>query len=163
MIIKIFKLIWIISLLVMTGVFIYCYASWPQLVSLGEANGGMSLDRSVLFYVCLGLAGIFNALVFVVTRMGFKEAFAIWFYGLVISFHSFLVSTFIFITILNSSEKYDYAMVGPMVYATMVLLLVWIVAWPVYWLMVKRLMVNGQWSIVNGNRKLPTTNEPTIA
>ena len=132
MIVKIFKLTWIVSLLAMMGVFIYCYASWPQVVMLGGEEGGNSIDRSILFYVCLGLAGAFNALVFVITRMNFSQAFTAWFYGVVISFHVFFVSTFIFITILNSSEKYDYSMVGPTVYGSMVLLLVWIVAWPIY-------------------------------
>ena len=130
MIVKIFKLVWFVSLLAMMGVFIYCYASWPQAVMLG--GEGNAIDRSVLFYVCLGLAGVFNALVFVITRMNFSEAFATWFYGLVISFHIFFITAFIFVTIFNSSEKYDYSMFGPTVYVSMGLLLISIVAWPVY-------------------------------
>jgi hypothetical protein len=132
MIVKIFKLIWLISLLVMLGVFVYCYASWPQMVSLSETEESQSVDKSVLFYVCLGLAGAFNAMVFVVTRFQFSHAFVCWFYGLVISFHVFFVSGFIFITIFNSNEKYDYSMVGPMVYGGIVLLLIWSASWPIY-------------------------------
>jgi hypothetical protein len=131
MIIKVFKVVWFVSLLTMTGVFIYCYASWPQEVSLGKEQG--SIDRGILFYACLGLAAIFNALAFVISRMNYSVAFATWFYGLLISFHAFLVSGFIFITILNSLEKYDYARVGPTLYGSMILLIGWIVGWPVYY------------------------------
>ncbi len=88
----------------------------------------------MLFYSCLGLAGLFNALVFIITRMKFSTPFATWYYGLVISFHAFFISMFIFITIFNSFEKYDYTKVGPTLYGSMGLLLIWIIAWPVYYL-----------------------------
>ena len=137
MILTIFKVVWFVSLLAMTGVFIYSYASWPQEVSFSEVEGGNSIDRGILFYCCLTLAAIFNALVFVVTRMRFSGAFAIWFYGLVISFHTFFISMFIFITIFNSLEKYDYSKIGPTVYGSLILLMLWILAWPVYLLVGK--------------------------
>jgi hypothetical protein len=132
MIIKVFKVVWFVSLLVMTGVFIYCYASWPQEVTLGDEQG-TSIDRGILFYACLGLSAVFNSLAFFIVRMNFSKAFATWFYGLLISFHAFLVSGFIFITILNSLEKYDYSRFGPTLYGSMILLIVWIVCWPVYY------------------------------
>jgi len=133
MILKIFKVVWFVSLLAMTLVFIYCYASWPQIVSLSEEAGGSSVDRGILFYSCLGLSGVFNALSFLIVRMGVSQAFTVWFYGLLISFHTFLISIFIFITIFNSLEKYDYSRVGPTIYASMGLLMLWIAAWPVYY------------------------------
>jgi hypothetical protein len=129
---KIFKVAWTVSLLAMVVVFIYSYASWPEEVSLGEGGKDFGIDRNTLFYVCLLLVGVFNALVFVVTRMNFSEAFGTWFYGLVISFHIFFITASIFITILNSSEKYDYSMIGPTVYVSIGLLLISIIAWPVY-------------------------------
>jgi hypothetical protein len=132
MILKIFKVVWFVSLLAMTGVFVYCYASWPQLVNFNEMDGAAALDKGVVFYACLGLAAIFNALIFVITRMKFSEAFATWYYGLVTAFHSFLVSGFIFITIFNSLEKYDYTMVGPTLYASIIILMLWSAAWPIY-------------------------------
>jgi hypothetical protein len=132
MIKKIFKVAWAVSLLAMVVVFLYSYASWPQEVNLGEEAKGLGIDRNILFYVCLALVGMFNALVFVVTRMNFSEAFGTWFYGLVISFHIFFITASIFITIFNSSERYDYSMIGPTVYVSIGLLLVSIIAWPVY-------------------------------
>jgi hypothetical protein len=134
MIIKGFKIVWFVSLLTMVGVFIYCYASWPQIVNFSEEEGALAIDKGILFYSCLGLAGIFNALVFIITRMKFSMPFATWYYGLVISFHVFFVSMFIFITIFNSLEKYDYSKVGPILYGSMIVLLLWIMAWPVYYL-----------------------------
>jgi hypothetical protein len=132
MILKIFKVVWFVSLLGMLGVFVYCYASWPQLVNFSEQEGGLKMDKGILFYTCLGFAALFNALVFVITRLKYSEAFSTWFYGLVSVFHAFLVSGFIFITIFNSLEKYDYSMVGPTLYASIILLMLWSVAWPVY-------------------------------
>lgn len=132
MILKIFKVIWFVSLLAMTGVFVYSYASWPQLVNFSEKEGGAALDKGILFYICLGLAAIFNALIFVVTRIKFSDAFTTWYYGLVTVFHSFLVSGFIFITIFNSLETYDYSMVGPTLYASIIILMLWSAAWPIY-------------------------------
>lgn len=132
MILKVFKVVWFVSLFTMMGVFIYCYASWPHSVSLSEQEGGLSIDKSILFYTCLALAGIFNALVFAIARMNFSQQFRSWFYGMVIIFHTFFVSMFIFITIFNSLEKYNYSQVGPILYASIVLLMLWIIAWPVY-------------------------------
>ena len=135
MIIKVFKVVWFVSLLTMTGVFIYCYASWPQDVNLGEEQG--SIDKGILFYACLGLTAVFNALAFMIVRMKFSHAFATWFYGLLISLHTFLVSGFIFITIFNSLEKYNYSQLGPTLYGSMILLIVWIVGWPAYYVFTK--------------------------
>lgn len=132
MILKVFKVVWFVSLLAMMGVFIYCYASWPTLVNLNEQDGFLAIDKGILFYSCLGLASIFNALVFIVTRMKYSEAFTTWFYGMVSTFHAFLVSGFIFITIFNSQEEYDYVRVGPILYASIILLVVWALVWPVY-------------------------------
>ena len=133
MIIKVFKVAWFVSLLTMTGVFIYCYASWPQDVSLRDGQEGSTIDKGILFYACLGLAGVFNALAFMIVRLNFSKAFATWFYGLLISLHTFLVSGFIFITIYNSMETYDYSQIGPTLYGSMILLIVWIVGWPAYY------------------------------
>ena len=143
MIKKIFKVAWAVSLLAMVVVFIYSYASWPPEVNLGGEARGLGIDKNILFYVCLGLSGLFNALVFVVTRMNFSEAFGTWFYGLVISFHIFFITSSIFITILNSSERYDYSMIGPTVYMSIGLLLFSIVAWPIY-LVVRKFMVQSR-------------------
>lgn len=142
MIKKIFKVAWAVSLLAMVVVFVYSYASWPQEVNLGEEAQGLGIDKDVLFYVCLGLSGVFNALVFVITRMNFTEAFGTWFYGLVISFHIFFITTSIFITILNSSERFDYSMIEPTVYVSIGLLFISIVSWPVY-LVVGKYFVDG--------------------
>ena len=137
MILTVFKVVWFVSLLAMTGVFIYCYASWPQVVNFSEQEGTATLDKGTLFYSCLALVAVFNALVFVVSRMKYSDAFSTWFYGLVASFHAFLVSGFIFITIFNSQEKYDYSMVGPTLYASIILLILWSASWPVYSLYIR--------------------------
>ena len=116
----------------MWGVFIYCYASWPQEVRFSENADWIVLDKGYLFYSCLVLTAVLNALVFAIVKLRFSTDFITWFYGLLIAFHTFLVSGFILITIFNSLETYDYAMMGPTVYGSIFLLMAWILAWPVY-------------------------------
>ena len=64
--------------------------------------------------------------------------FISWYYGMVISLHIFLISIFIFITIFNSFEKYDYTMVAPILYASIFILMGWIIAWPIVYILSKR-------------------------
>ena len=132
MILKVFKVVWFISMFAMMGVFIYAYASWPERVSFSEFDESLSLSKSSVFYACLLLTALFNTLVFIISRMKYSAAFTTWVYGFVTSFHAFLITGLIFITIFNSLEKYNYSMIGPSLYATIILLLVWSIGWPLY-------------------------------
>jgi hypothetical protein len=119
------------------GVLLYCYASWPQSVRFSTVDTDMSLDKSGLFYGTLGLLGLLNLFAFIFPRIGSADSFMAWFFGVLTCLHIFLVSGMIFITVFNSSERYDFARLGPMLYTSIGLLVSWIIAWPVYQLLTK--------------------------
>jgi hypothetical protein len=133
MTLKVFKAIWFLSLVIFLGVFMYNYASLPETITVLESETPFSLSRDALFYCVLAVAAIFNLFVFVVNKLFASQLdFRAWFYGLVISLNIFLIVGVNFVTLYNSSEKFDYQSIGSIIYGSIVLVLVWAVSWPVY-------------------------------
>jgi hypothetical protein len=133
MILKIFKVIWFFSLLSVTGVLFYVYASLPEVVVMGE--GGPTIPRENFFYTILVMMVAFNLLVFVLRRLYPVDEtwnFVAWFYGLVILFNLFFLVTLSFTSLINSGERFDYPRIGTIIYGTLVLLSGWTLVWPVY-------------------------------
>jgi len=128
MVFKIFKVIWIISLLAVCGVFFYAYSSMQDQVSLGMGQGGFS--KTLFFYVAVSVIALFNGLSFTLFRMIELQWKKTWYYGLLITLHLFLSSVFIFLAILNSNEKYDYSNLGPTVIGSLVIFFGWIITYP---------------------------------
>jgi hypothetical protein len=131
---KVFKVIWFFSLLGLVADFMYMYASWPETVTVFESTETFSLSREAFFYSVLVAIALMNVLVFVITRIfpEDKTDFKSWFYGLVICFNLFFVVAISFIGVYNSGEKFRYEEIGVAVYGSVILLLVWATAWPVY-------------------------------
>ncbi len=134
MVFKIFKVIWVFSLLGLMAAFMYMYASWPETVVVFDKGEPLSVSRELLFYMVLAITAIINTLVFVITRV-FPESktdFKSWFYGMVICLNLFFVVAISFVTVFNSGEKFRYEEIGLAIYGSVILLLVWAAAWPVY-------------------------------
>ncbi len=131
---KIFKVIWVFSLLGLVADFMYMYASWPETVVVFERVDTISLSREYLFYIVLAVIALINMLVFVITRIFPEEKtdFKSWFYGLVVCFNLFFVVAISFVGVYNSGEKFRYEEIGVAIYGSVILLLVWAIAWPVY-------------------------------
>lgn len=131
---KVFKVIWVFSLLGLVADFMYIYASWPETVTVFESTKTFSLTREALFYIVLAVIALVNMLVFVITRIFPEEKidFKSWFYGLVICFNLFFVVAISFIGVYNSGERFRYEEIGAAIYGSVILLLVWAIAWPVY-------------------------------
>ncbi len=139
MIVKIFKGVWFLSLLVTLVIFLYGYASWPEDILVMEGENSISLSRNSLFYLTLIVLTLFNALVFVFSRL-FREKnelFAAWFYGLVTFLHLFLIVALQFFNLYNSQEKFDYDSIGPIIYGSIGLVVTWFFLWPVYFISAK--------------------------
>ncbi len=145
MVLKIFKGVWFLSLIVFFGVFIYQYASLPEKITLQESEssalretslnrGPLVISRDGLFYAFVATVALINMLVFVVTRlfpakdMDFKS----WFYGLVITLNIFFIVGISFISLYNSTEKFDYESIGIIIYGSLGLIVAWSLGWPVY-------------------------------
>lgn len=130
MISKVFKVIWIVSLLVMTVALVYCYAAWPLQLSLTDREPVELIGKSTLFYLTLTTLGFFNMLAFIWPKLNPASHLLAWFYGALACLHFFLLSGTIFITIFNSLEKYNYAYIGPVLYGSIGLLGAWILSLP---------------------------------
>ena len=136
MILKIFKGVWFFSLVALFVLFFYIYAGLPEVVAFSETGGNISISRNGFFYTSIVLFAFVNMLVFAVSKLlgHGDQGFTSWFYGLVITFNFFFLSSLVFMHVLNGGERYDYSQMGPLVYGSLILLCAWILSWPVYYL-----------------------------
>jgi hypothetical protein len=133
MILKVFKAIWFLSLIIFLVVFMYNYAALPQIITVIEATSPFSLSRDALFYSVLAVATVFNVFVFVINKLFSVQAeFRAWFYGLIICLNAFLITAVNFVALYNSSEKFDYQAIGLIIYGSIALVIIWSISWPVY-------------------------------
>jgi len=134
MTVKVFKAIWFLSLLIFLGVFMYNYAGLPELVNLEDSvESPLSLSREALFYSVLAVAAILNVFVFIISKLySAQPDFRAWFYGLITSLNIFLIIGVNFVTLFNSSEKFDYSRIGNIIYGSLLVAVIWTLAWPIY-------------------------------
>lgn len=140
MVLKVFRAGWFFSLLALLGVFMYVYASLPDPVVVYDDSDEVTLRREAVFYIFLILMAIFNMLVYVFRRVFSRETdepFVSWYYGLVICINLFFIVSLAYLSLYNSGEKFDYERIGPIVYGSMILVALWVVGWPVYWVIRK--------------------------
>ncbi len=142
MILKIFKAVWFLSLLVTLAVFMYVYASLPEQVRISVGASDLLLSREAVFYLVLVVTALFNMMVFVFARLYAKGAdtFLTWFFGLIISLNLFFVILLGFINLYNSNERFDYERLGALIYGSLGLVVLWTASWPVI-VMVRKYMV----------------------
>ena len=137
MIVKIFKGVWFLSLLVTLAVFMYVYASLPEEIQVraGEAPA-LIISRNGLFYMTLTVLSFLNVLVFVFARLYRQnnELLTAWFYGLVTFLHLFLIVALQFFSLYNSQENFDYESIGTIIYGSIGLVITWFSLWPVYFI-----------------------------
>ena len=136
MIVKIFKGVWLLSLMATMVIFLYVYASLPESIIFQQGESIQSVSRNGLFYAILTLLAIFNALVFIVSRLypDRNEYLRAWFYGLIIFLNLFLVVAIQFLSLYNSQEKFDYGSIGYIIYGSIGMVVLWSSLWPLYFL-----------------------------
>ncbi|MBT1696924.1 hypothetical protein KK083_08575 [Fulvivirgaceae bacterium PWU4] len=134
MLLKLFRVVWFVSVLALFATLLYGYAGWQEnMVIQEESSGQISMNRDVLFYVMLAISITVNVLVYVIKSMyGSAEAFRMWFHGLVITINVFFIIALSLIGLYNSAEKFDYARIGFVIYGSVTLIVIWAAAWPVY-------------------------------
>jgi hypothetical protein len=133
MILKIFKGVWFFSLLALLVVFFYVYAGLPEEVVILESAESISLSRNGFFYTAVILFAMINALVFVVNKLlsDGDQAFSSWFYGLIVTFNFFFLTTLGFLHVFNGADRYNFDNMGPIMYLSLILLCAWMMSWPV--------------------------------
>ena len=135
MILKVFKAVWFLSLLGVMGNLMYVYAGLPEQVNVAEEGGATTyvMNREALFYSALAFIAILNLLIFLFSKsITPGEGFRTWLHGLVITLNIFFVVGFSFIGLYNSSEHFDYTRIGPIIYGSVGLVVLWAISWPVY-------------------------------
>lgn len=133
MALKLFKAVWFFSLVAVLGTFMYVYASLPESVVLQESEVIMSVSREVLFYVVLALLAVINVVVFIISKLQRGDQdFLSWFFGLIITLNIFFIIALSYVSLYNSSEKFDYSRIGAIIYGGVGLMILWALAWPVY-------------------------------
>ncbi len=129
MYLKIFRVVWFVSILAVMGVFMYVYASLPDPVVVLEQPEYVTVGKESFFYVMLGLIAIFNAFVYIfrsLRRHEEGEGFVTWFYGLVICLNIFFIVACAYVSLFNSGEAFDYSRIGVIIYGAIFLILAWI-------------------------------------
>jgi hypothetical protein len=131
---KIFKVFWFFSMAAVLGIFMYVYASLPDPIVFSESPKVISLSKETLFYMALAMIAFTNASVFAVTRIlpESDQDFKAWFYGLVACANVFFIVGLSFISLYNSTEKFDYERIGFIIYGTLILLAGWSISWPIF-------------------------------
>jgi hypothetical protein len=134
MVLKIFKALWFLSVLVVLANLLYVYASLPESVVIQEeSTGAIIANREFLFYVLTALLLVVNVMVYIIGKMfESNEDFRSWFYGLIITMNIFFVFAMNLIQVYNSSENFDYSRIGFIIYGSVGLVVLWAVSWPVY-------------------------------
>lgn len=139
MVLKVVKAVWFISLLVAAAFLLYVYAGLPEAVDLGNR---LQVDRSVFFYAALAGVGALNALGFAArTLFASQPPIQTWYFGMLIFFHLFLMVALAFVNLTNSLEKFDYARMGFLINGSLAVLLVWVVGYPLYQFLRKKMLV----------------------
>jgi hypothetical protein len=79
------------------------------------------------------LVAVTNVMVYIIAKV-FKENedLRTWFYGLITTLNIFFVIGLNFISLYNSSERFDYNRIAFVIYGSLALIIVWAVSWPVY-------------------------------
>ena len=133
MVLKLFKGVWFISLCAVVVNLMYIYASLPEVVQFEQTNDGVEVSRSGLFYGVLVAIAMVNMLSFVVKKVySDKEDFNTWLFGLIILLNAFFIVSVSYIGLYNSGERFEYDRLGPMIFGSLILTILWIAAWPSY-------------------------------
>jgi hypothetical protein len=125
---------WFLSVLALLANLLYVYAGLPENVIVqDESTGRVLANREFLFYAITGLLLLVNVLVYLAAHLyRDNEDFRSWLHGLTISINLFFILSLNFIQVYNSSEKFDFSRVGPIIYGSVGLVVLWAAAWPLY-------------------------------
>ncbi|HEY9487571.1 MAG TPA: hypothetical protein VIQ51_04525 [Chryseosolibacter sp.] len=133
MALKLFRAAWFLSALVVLLNLLYVYASLPETVVVQENAERISLTREWVFYIMLGSIVLINVLVYVLKV--FQEEGAnlrAWFHGLIITINIFFIIAMQALNVYNSSEIFNHNLVTIYLSASLGLILLWAVLWPLY-------------------------------
>ena len=134
MVLKLFKAVWFLSMLVTLAILLFNYAGLPETVVVQEEGASVfRVGRDTYFYSMTALIALVNVMVFPIAKVfARKPDFRTLFYGLVIALNFFFIVSMNFVGLFNSGEKFDYNQIRYIVYFSVGLFIAWTISWPVY-------------------------------
>jgi hypothetical protein len=134
MALKLLRAVWFLSMVAALGALLYVYASLPQdVVVQQEESVKVSITNEVFFYVVMIFMAITNVTVYIISKVfNRQEDLRIWFFGLITTLNIFFIIGMNFISLYNSSEKFEYSRIAFVIYGSVGLIVIWAVSWPVY-------------------------------
>lgn len=138
---RILKLIWFVSFGIVLVILFWVYAALPDMVAYAGDNFSNFeyLDKEFFFNFYLALIGIANIALYFIAREFVKNKktkrrkyirLAGWTFGLAFVINLFLIISMIFLSILNSGEKFDYSNFGYLVYFSLGMIFLWVLSLP---------------------------------
>lgn len=145
MVLKIVRFLWFLSVLIFLAVLLFTYAGLPEEVKIqDETAAGFTATKEGLFYGMLVLIALVNSLVFIIKSFYAKnEDYQTWVNAFIASMNIFFTLSIMYIGSLNSTEKFDYTMIGYTISGSLILLVAIGICGPLY-LIYKRLSAKAQ-------------------
>ena len=140
MVLKLLKLVWFVSVLVVLANLLYTYASLPETVVVQE-DEYVAIGRELLFYIMMISIVVINALVYLIKAMFPQQgSLRAWFHGLIITINIFIIIAMNALNVYNTADTFDQGLVIYYVTGSLGLILVWAAIWPLY-LIYQRLFI----------------------
>jgi hypothetical protein len=139
MVLKVFRAVWFVSVLVLFASLLYHYAGWPESLVIQEGQESQfAMDKEILFYTLVVTIALINVLVYLVSKV-YKANLDLraWFHGLITTINLFFVIALSLIATYNSNDVFDFSQIGFVIYGSVILVGLWALAWPVYLLFQK--------------------------
>jgi hypothetical protein len=132
MVLKLLRLVWFVSVLVVLANLLYMYASLPETVVIQE-DEYVAIDREWLFYILMISIVVINALVYMVKAMfPHEQNLRAWFHGLIITNNVFFIIAMNALNVYNTTDSFNQSLVIYYVTGSLALILVWAAIWPLY-------------------------------
>lgn len=132
---RIAKVIWLLSVLAGLVSLLYVYASWPEEIVVFEDEKPLLLSRDTVFYAFLGGMAVLNSMVYIVSALNRAEAglpVRTWYHVFTSTLNFFLIIALQYLNLFNSGEKFAYTRIGPVIYGSLALVVLTAAFWPVF-------------------------------
>lgn len=134
---RLFRAFWYLSVIIVFFGLIYSFAALPELVQYLEGMGSVSKDT--YFYFALAIVAFSNFVLYAMARkfnassssLALPNMLQSWLYALNSSLNLFFFVALMFVMMHNSSESWNYEMLGYGIYATIALVLICTLSLPI--------------------------------
>ncbi len=131
MVLKIFRVVWFLSVLTLFARLLYGYAGWAEELVIQAGAVPTAIGKDLLFYLLVFAIVVVNVIVYVIGKMfASNEDLRVWAHALVTSINIFLIVAISLISLYN--DRFDYSHIGFIIYGSVLLVILAAAAWPIY-------------------------------